>query len=280
LITDHAQIPEQLVIVGLAVRQTFPLVVPVPEEGFLALCAHEVLYVPVLPERRDDALLDRSPAGSAYGDSHLVVAAEAVQLVELVGGVAWPRAHLPGGGRELLLTVVAAEVVRVIHLAPESERLPVYEGVAFLAHVFAQSGCFHLGIAIVAQGPALVLDEAEVRQFFMTHLTCEAVGVPGHLHGLNNSSYDELAALVAAGGEQHMKVVLAVLPSFKLVKHSVRERSEALGADEALRVEQLPVRVDDLGFGLEAVVASRTGHAIHVDDSWHGGHATSRCGTL
>ena len=35
-----------------------------------------------------------APAGATDGDAHLVVAAEAVELVQLVGRVAGPGAHL------------------------------------------------------------------------------------------------------------------------------------------------------------------------------------------
>jgi hypothetical protein len=37
------------------------VVLPVAEEGFLALGAHEVLHVPVLPQRRHHSLFNRSP---------------------------------------------------------------------------------------------------------------------------------------------------------------------------------------------------------------------------
>jgi hypothetical protein len=37
------------------------VVLPVAEEGFLALGAHEVLHVPVLPQRRHHSLFNRTP---------------------------------------------------------------------------------------------------------------------------------------------------------------------------------------------------------------------------
>jgi hypothetical protein len=37
------------------------VVLPVAEEGFLALGAHEVLHVPVLPQCRHHSLLNRPP---------------------------------------------------------------------------------------------------------------------------------------------------------------------------------------------------------------------------
>ena len=81
-------------VVRLAVGQALPLVVPVTQERLLALGTDEVLYVPVLAERGDHPLLDRAAAGATDRDPHLVVAAQAVQLVQLVGRVARPGAHL------------------------------------------------------------------------------------------------------------------------------------------------------------------------------------------
>lgn len=37
-------------------------------------------------------------------------------------------------------------------------------------------------------------------------------------------------------------------------------------------MEELPIRVDNLGLGLEPVLAARTGHAVHVH---HAGHVPS-----
>ena len=46
----------------------------------------------------------KAPAGPADGNAHLVVAAKAVELVELVGGVAGPGPHLAGAARQLTVT--------------------------------------------------------------------------------------------------------------------------------------------------------------------------------
>ena len=48
----------------------------------------------------------KAPAGPADGNAHLVVAAQAVELVELVGGVAGPGPHLAGAARQLTVTSV------------------------------------------------------------------------------------------------------------------------------------------------------------------------------
>ena len=76
-----AEVPEQLVVVGLAVGQTLALVVAVTEEGLLALGAYEVLDTPVLAQGGHHPALYGPPAGSADGDTHPVVTPEAVELV-------------------------------------------------------------------------------------------------------------------------------------------------------------------------------------------------------
>lgn len=97
LVANHAEVAEELMVVRLAVGQTFSLVVSIPQERFLAFSADEVLNMPVLAEGSDHSLFNRTSACSAYRDSHLVVAAQTVQLVEFVGRVARPGANLPGG---------------------------------------------------------------------------------------------------------------------------------------------------------------------------------------
>ena len=196
-----AEVPEQLVVVGLAVGQALALVVPVAKEGLLALGADKVLDTPVLAQGRHHPALDGPPAGATDGDAHPVVTSEAVELVELLRGVARPRLDLPGTGGQLLPASGAVKVIGAVVLAPEPQGLTLDGGVALLTHVLAHpsrfdlqsemnnvtcnSSCFsHLGIALVAQRPALVLDEAEVGQLLVAHLAAEALRVPGGAHGL------------------------------------------------------------------------------------------------
>jgi len=49
LVADVAQVAKQLVVVGLAVGQTLPLVVTVPQKRFLALGTNKVLHMPMFP---------------------------------------------------------------------------------------------------------------------------------------------------------------------------------------------------------------------------------------
>lgn len=73
LITDETEIPEQLMIMNLAISETFLLVMTMSQEGFLAFSTHEMLHVPMLAERRYHAFLDGTPTGAANWDSHFIV---------------------------------------------------------------------------------------------------------------------------------------------------------------------------------------------------------------
>lgn len=81
-----------------------------------------------LTQSGDDPLLDGPAAGPADGDSHLVVAPQAVELVELVGGVAWAGPDLPGRGGQLVSAGGAVVMVRVVHLTAEPQRIAVNDG--------------------------------------------------------------------------------------------------------------------------------------------------------
>jgi len=178
LVADLAEVPKQLVVVGLTVGEAFPLVVPISQERLLTLCADKVFHMPMFSKSSHHSLLDRTPARAADGDSHLVVAAKAVELVELVGRVAGARSHLSGCGCEFFLAASAREVVRVVNLASESQRVTIYDGVALLAHVLPLPSRLHLGVAVVAQSPTLVLYETQVRQLLVAHLAAEALRMP------------------------------------------------------------------------------------------------------
>ena len=123
-VTVIAELPKELVVVLGTVSQARPLIVPGTQERFLTLGADKVLHTPVLPQGGDDPALYGSPAGATDGDAHLVVTPQAVQLVELLGRVARPGPHLPGGAGQLDAAALAVEVVRTVVLPAEPERLP------------------------------------------------------------------------------------------------------------------------------------------------------------
>jgi len=142
--------------------------------------------------------------------------------------------------------------------------------VALLTHVFPQASSFYLGVTFMAQSSALVLDEPKICQLLVTHLAGKTFRVPSGLHGLDDPSDDELPALGAARSEQDVEVMFAVFPSLKLIEHSIWERSEALRTHEAAGVEKFTIGVHYFGFWLKPIVATSTGNAVQVHDSWHG----------
>jgi len=178
LVAHLAEVPKQLVVVSLTVGEAFPLVVPITEEWFLALCADKVFNMPMLPKSSHHSLLNRPSACTADGDPHLVVAAKAVELVQLVGSVAGTCSHLPRRGCEFLFTASAREVVRMVNLPTEPQRVSINDRVALLAHVLPLTSRLHLRVAVVAKCSPLVLDETKVCQFLVAHFATEALWMP------------------------------------------------------------------------------------------------------
>lgn len=251
-------------VVCLAESQTFSLIMPVSQERFFTLCTNKVFYMPMLAQSSNHTLLYWPPARPADRDAHFVVTSETVELVQLVGRVAGPGADLARAARQLFAASCAVEVVRMVDLATEPERLPVDGAVAHLAHVLAQAVRLHLLVAFMAQSTTLVFNKPEVSQLLVAHFTREAFRVPCGLHCLDDSTNDKLATFLTAGSKQHMEVVFTILATLVLVEHALGKRPKALGAHEAVRVEQLAVRVDNLRLGLEPVVAAGTRHRVHA----------------
>jgi len=54
--------------------------------------------------------------------------------------------------------------------------------------------------------------------------------MPIRVHGFYYAAHNELSALSAAGGKQHVEIMFTVLSPFKLIENTVRKRSEALSA--------------------------------------------------
>lgn len=62
-----------------------------------------------------------------------------------------------------------------------------------MAHVFAKTNSFCLGIALMAQCTPLVADKPQVRQFLVTHLTTETTRMPVGIHGFDHSTNHKLS---------------------------------------------------------------------------------------
>ncbi len=61
-----------------------------------------------------------------------------------------------------------------------------------LAHVSLGSLGLDLGVTLVAERPPRVLDKAQVSKLLATHLTAEALRMPGGVHGPDDTAGDEL----------------------------------------------------------------------------------------
>lgn len=300
LVAHEAQISKQLMVMGLAVSQTTLLVVAMSEERLLALGADKMLQsrntmlqnltasnhltthlnMPVLSQRRNDALLDRTPTRATNRNSHPIVAPQAIQLVHIVGRVPGTVLHLPGRRVQLDPARGTVKVVPVVDLTPEPQRRIVNHSVALVAHVLAQPNLLLLSVAVVAQRPVLVPDEARIGQRDAAPLARKAIRMPVGGHRLDDAPNHKVVALVAARRKQDVEVLLAVLATLELVENPILELPEALGTTatdpinkdtfftkkkttilhKALSVPQLSVGVDDPLMRFEALVATGTHH--------------------
>lgn len=134
----------------LAVRQTLLLVVTMPEERFLAFGADKMLDVPMFAESGHDAFLDRTTASAANWDTHLVMATKTVELIHVIGRKARSAPHLPGVLVQLYPALGAVEMVRMVNLSAELQRLIIDNSMALIANVFAQPFSFQFRVTLMA----------------------------------------------------------------------------------------------------------------------------------
>lgn len=150
LVAHEAQVPEQLMIVGLAVRQALLLVMPMSQEWLLTAGTHKVLHMPMFTQGGHHTLLYRPAAGTADRDAHLVVTAEAVQLVHIISCIARTTLDFSSIRIEFSTTRGTIEMIRVVNFTPKLERLIVNHTMALVAHMLAEPNSFSLGITLMA----------------------------------------------------------------------------------------------------------------------------------
>lgn len=109
-------------------------------------------------------------------------------------------------------------------------KVSMFNSLALVAHIFAQTDCFHPGIAVVAQCTILIPDESTIGQFLGAQFAAEALRMPIGCHRLDDTSDDEFAAFIAARRKQDVKVAFAIFSSLEFVEDAILEGTEALGA--------------------------------------------------
>lgn len=149
LVADIAEVPKQLMVMGLTVSKTLPFIMPVSKERLLTLGTNEMFHMPVFTKSCHDSLFNWSPACPTDRDAHLVVAAQAVQLIQLLGCVPRPGAHLSCCTGEFYFTARAVEMIRVEGLTTVPQRFPLDSTMALLTHVLSLSSSPHLSVTLM-----------------------------------------------------------------------------------------------------------------------------------
>lgn len=122
-----ADISKELVVVSLAVSQSFFLIVAVPQKWLLTFGTNKMLNMPLLPQSIDYSSFDRPATGSTDWDTHLVMAGQAIEF----------PFQLPGLSSQLLPAVGAVEVIWMVGVIPEHQRLLIDYQVALLTDILA-----------------------------------------------------------------------------------------------------------------------------------------------
>lgn len=141
VVADKANVAKQLMVMNLAVSQSFLLVVTRSQERLLTLGTDKMLYMPSLAQSMNDPLFDGSPTRPADGDAHLVMATQAVNLLVLLSRL---RVQLHTAG-------MAIEVVGMVGLSSKLDVAIYFNQVmALVADIFPSSSRLLLSIALTA----------------------------------------------------------------------------------------------------------------------------------
>lgn len=207
-----------------------------------------MLHVPLFSQSIDHSTFNGPTAGPTDWDAHLVMAWQAVEL----------SLQFPGISSQLLPTVGAAEVIWMIGIIPEHQRLLINYQVAFLANILAQALSFLTIVARPAEVPASILHKAQISKNHITELTAKAFWVPVIVHCLDDTANYEFTTFPTAGCKEHLEVMLTILSPFKIIEESIWKLTEALSTDEAVLMIQLPIAVHNSFSGIKASLTALT----------------------
>lgn len=241
LVAHIAQISKQLMVMLLAVGKSLLLVMAMTMEWLLTFGTYEVLNMPMLSKGSDNSLLDRTSASSANGDTHLVMATEAEEIVHIIGSISRAMFDFSSCMIQFYSACGTCEVVAMIHLATVTQRFAVDHAMALMAHVIQQPISLDASIASMAESTPTIFNKTCVGQLHITFLTTEACRVPVGIHCFNHTANYEFPTFSAARSKQHLEVSFTVLTSFKLVEYAFGKHTEALCTHKAVGMPKFSV---------------------------------------
>lgn len=122
---------------------------PISVEGFLAFGAYEMLDTPMFAESSDHTSFNGTSTGPTNRNSHLEIALQAVQFIQLIGRVSRSCFDFDCARSQFFAASLTIEMVGTVDFTPESEWFSLNDLAAFLAHVFSFGTGFHFVIAFM-----------------------------------------------------------------------------------------------------------------------------------